>query len=482
MIALKEYASADATELASWIARGDVKAAEVLDAALRAIEALNPAANAVLQVLEDSARGTVQSGLPEGPFTGVPFLLKELVCHAAGVRCDMGSRLSQGYVPSNDTELMKRFRRAGLVLAGTTQSPELGYNPTTETTLFGPVHNPWKAGYSAGGSSGGSGAAVASGMVPIAHANDGGGSIRIPAACNGLVGLKPTRDRVPLGPDLGDALCGLAAELVVTRSVRDTAAALQAVAGPDIGAPGHVQAQTRSFSDEVGADPGQLRVSFTLASASPEPLDPECRRAVERTVETLEQLGHRCEERAPSYDWEEFLDRTHVIWTTFNAHNVEDLVGLMGRKASPDTLEAVTLACVQDGRRRSASELIGSMNYMNEFSRLVGAFFEDCDLFVTPTLAKEPVPHGVVNQNAAGMSAREWTEQVFNYCSFTPQFNSTGQPAISLPLHQSPSGLPIGVQLAGAFGNEALLLRVAAQLEEAMPWRERRPPHHGSTV
>lgn len=482
MISLKDYAAADATELASWVARGEVKPEELIDAALTAIERLNPQANAILQVLGERARSEVAAGLPDGPFRGVPFLLKELVCHAAGVRCDMGSRLSQGYVPANETELMTRFRNAGLVLVGTTQTPELGYNPTTETTLFGPVQNPWKAGHSAGGSSGGSGAAVAAGIVPIAHANDGGGSIRIPASCNGLVGLKPTRDRVPLGPDLGDALCGLAVELVVSRTVRDTALALDAVAGPDVGGPALIQGPARPYRDEMGADTGSLRVAWTKSHPGGGRIDPECARAVERSVAVLEDLGHRCEERAPVYGWDEFLDRTHVIWTAFNAANVDDLVALMGRTASAETLEAVTLAVVEDGRARSASELVHAMNYMNTFSRLMGRFFEDCDLFVTPTMAREPVPHGEVNQNAAQMSAREWTEQVFDYCAFTPQSNSTGQPALSLPLHQSPSGLPVGVQIVGPFGDESLLLRVASQLEEAMPWRDRRPPHHASVV
>ncbi len=482
MISLKDYAGADATELARWIEQGEARAEDVLDAALLAIERLNPKTNAVLQVLGERAREEIAKGLPAGPFRGVPFFLKELVCHAADVRCDMGSRLAQGYMPPNETELYARFRRAGLVLAGTTQTPEFGYNPTTETALFGPVDNPWKSGHSAGGSSGGSGAAVAAGMVPIAHANDGGGSIRIPAACNGLVGLKPTRDRVPLGPDVGDALCGLACELVVTRTVRDTALALDAVAGPDVGGPAWIQAPPRAYRDEVGADPGTLRVSWTAAHPGGGEIDPECARAVERTVAVLEDLGHRCEERAPRFEWQEFLDRTHVIWTTFNAAMVDDLAALMKREVSPETLEAVTLACVEDGRRRGAKELIQSMDYMNQFSRAMGRFFEACDVLVTPTLGREPVPHGEVNQNAAGMSAREWTEQVFGYCCFTPQSNSTGQPAISLPLHQSPSGLPVGVQLVGPFGDESLLLRLSAQLEEAMPWRDRRPPHHASVV
>ncbi len=436
----------------------------------------------MLQVLEERARSEIAAGLPEGPFRGVPFLLKELVCYAAGVGFSMGSRLAQGYVPKEETELFARFRRAGLVLAGTTQTPELGYNPTTETVLFGPVHNPWKSGHSAGGSSGGSAAAVAAGIVPMAHANDGGGSIRIPAACCGLVGLKPTRDRVPLGPTLGDALAGLACELVVSRTVRDTAAALDAVAGPDVGGPAQIQAPARPYREEVGADPGSLRVAWSTTHPGGGAIDPECVRAVEHTIATLEDAGHRCEERAPQFSWGEFLERTHVIWTTYNAENIEALSATMGRAASPETLEAVTLACAEDGRGRSATELIQSMNYNNEFSRIIGRFMEDCDVFITPTISREPVPHGEVNQNNPNQSAWEWTEQVFTYCCFTPQANATGQPAISLPLHQSPSGLPVGVQIAARFGDEATLLRLAAQLESALPWKDRVPPHHASVV
>jgi len=247
MISLKEYSSYDATGLADLVARKQVKPEELTAAALEAISKTNPKLNAVLQTLPEQARSEISAGLPQGPFTGVPSVIKELVLHAKGVRSDSGSRMAQGIVFDEDTELMARFRRAGLVLIGTTQTPELGYNPTTETVAFGPVHNPWNLNHSAGGSSGGSGAAVAAGIVPMAHANDGGGSIRIPASCNGLVGLKPTRDRIPTGPDYADPLCGLAIEFAVTRSVRDAAILLDAVAGPDVGAPSMCVAPSRPY-------------------------------------------------------------------------------------------------------------------------------------------------------------------------------------------------------------------------------------------
>jgi amidase len=481
MISLSDYSSYDGLGLADLVARKEVSPKELVEAAVEAIAKLNPKLNAVLQTLPELATAEIRDGLPAGPFTGVPFLIKEILLHAKNVRCDMGSKLAQGFIAPDDTELMARFRRAGLVLVGTTQTPELGYNPTTEATLFGPVHNPWNLGHSAGGSSGGSGAAVAAGIVPIAHASDGGGSIRIPASCNGLVGLKPTRDRVPTGPDYADPLCGLAGEFAVTRSVRDAAALLDAVAGPDVGAPGHPVPPGRPYRDEVGAAPGRLRIAWTATPASGEKIDPECVKAVHETVKLLENLGHTLIEDAPSYDWDLFLENVHVIWTTFTASAVDMLAAGFNRKPGLDNLEAVTLACYEDGKRYSAVDLLNAMAHGNMISRQVGAFFDRVDLLVTPTTARPPAPLGELDQNRAGMTAKEWTRQVFTYVPFTPLFNSTGQPAISLPLHWTPEGLPVGVQFAGRFGDESSLIRIASQLEQARPWSGKRPSIHART-
>ena len=480
MISLADYARYDGLGLAELVATRQVTAEELAAAALAAAEKVNPKLNAVLQTLADESSAEIRAGLPRGAFTGVPLLIKELVLHAKNVRCDMGCRLAQGFVAPADTELMARFRKAGLVLVGTTQTPELGYNPTTETVLFGPVRNPWNADRSAGGSSGGSGAAVAAGIVPIAHANDGGGSIRIPAACNGLVGVKPTRDRVPTGPDYADPLCGLAIEFAVTRTVRDAAALLDAVAGPDVGAPSHPVPPARPYRDEIGAKPRRLRIAWTTAPASGARIDPECVKAVEETVRTLEDLGHTLVEDAPQYDWDTFLRNVHVIWTAFTAIFVETLATGLGRKPGPDNLEAVTLACYEEGKRWRAVDLLNAMAYGNILSRAVGAFFEGVDVLVTPTIATPPAPLGEIDQNRKGMTPMEWTRQVFAYCPFTPLFNTTGQPAFSLPLHWSASGLPIGVQIAGRFGDEATLFRLAAELEEARPWKDKRPPTHAA--
>jgi amidase len=480
MISFDDYTSNDGLGLAELVARKEVKPEELVATALAAVEKVNPKLNAVLQTLAPQAEAEIRGGLPQGPFTGVPFLIKELVLHARNVRCDMGSRLAQGYVAAEDTELMARFRRAGLVLVGTTQTPELGYAPTTETTLFGPVHNPWDLTRGPGGSSGGSGAAVAAGIVPIAHANDGGGSIRIPASCNGLVGLKPSRDRIPAGPDFGDILCGLGCEFAVTRSVRDAAALLDAVAGADVGAPGHPVPPARPYREEVSTAPGRLRIAWTTTPASGAKIDPECEKAVHDTVRLLADLGHTLVEDSPRYDWDAFLDHVHVIWTAYTAASVDFVASAFGRKHGPDTLEAVTLACYEDGKRYTAVDLFNAMGHGNSLSRQAGAFFQGVDAFLSPTIARLPAPLGEFDQNRKGMTAMEWTRQIFTYVPFTALFNTTGQPAISLPLHWTAGGIPVGVQFAGRFGDEATLFRLAAQLEQARPWAGKRPPVHAA--
>ena len=478
MISLNDYSSYDGLGLAALVARKEVTAKELLEAALAGVAKVNPKINAVLQTLPEMAAAEIAARASTGPFAGVPFAIKELVLHAKNVRLDSGCRLAQGAVPEADTELMARFRRAGLVLMGTTQTPELGYNPTTETVLHGPVHNPWDLGRSAGGSSGGSGAAVAAGILPVAHANDGGGSIRIPASCNGLVGLKPTRDRTPTGPDYADPLCGLAIEFAVTRTVRDAAALLDAVAGADVGAPGLLAPPARPYANEVGSPTGKLRIAWSTTPASGEKIDPECVMAVHETVRTLEDLGHTLIEGGPQYDWDAFLENVHPIWAAFTALSVDIAAKTTGRKPSLDNLEAVTLACYEEGKRVTALELLYAQAHGNMLSRSVGAFFENVDVLVTPTIARPPVPLGELNQNQKGMSAMEWTRQVFAYCPFTPLFNTTGQPAISLPLYWTPAGLPIGVQIVGRFADEATLIRLGAQLEQARPWAKRKPPAH----
>ena len=475
MISVEEYASHDGLGLAELIKRGEVTATELRDVAITAIEAKNPALNAVLQVLTEESSKEIDQSLPEGPFTGVPFAIKEFVLHAAGVRLDLGSRIGEGSVLPHDTELMSRFRRSGLATVATTQTPEFGFCTTTEPVLHGPAHNPWKAGYTPGGSSGGSAAAVAAGIVPLAHANDGGGSIRVPASCCGLVGLKPSRDRIPSGPDVSDPLFGGATEFAVTKTVRDTAVLLDCVAGPDVGASGHPVPPARPFAEEVGAKPVPLRFAWTTTAPSGQEIDPECRRAVEKTVAALESLGHTGAESDPEYSWSQFLDSTGTIWATTLAGMIDGFGALNGRTPSPENLEAATWAAYQDGKKTSAEQLMAALAFNNTLSRSFGAFFEQHDVWVTPTISTRPVPHGTMNQNRTGITTAEWTEQVFGWCCFSPQLNNTGLPAISLPLHWSDDGLPVGVQIVGRFGAESTLIRLASQLEEAMSWHERLP-------
>ncbi|MGW7531232.1 amidase [Amycolatopsis sp. NPDC054798] len=471
---LDEYAALDATALAAVIASGEVTAEEVAALAIEAIVRVNPELNAV-------ADGPFQRPLDysrDGRFAGVPFAIKDLVLHAAGVPSRMGTRLlGKGVVPPEDTHLMERFRAAGLATLAVTTTPELGFNGNSEALAYGSTRNPWNVAHSAGGSSGGSAALVAAGALPIAHANDGGGSIRVPAACNGLVGLKPTRGRVPAGPGFADPLYGMGVELAVSRSVRDTAALLDEVAVSYPGDPYVLAPPARPWLDEVGAELGRLRIAVHTESWASSYVDPEVARAVEATAEVLEAAGHRVERATPVFEWESFLHANHVLWSGFLAGSVAGIEALTGVAASPENLERTTWACVEYGRSLSATELTAALGTMNVVSRAAGRFFTEYDLLLTPTVNTPALPLGCLDANA-DLAAAEWTRQLFDACSFTPLFNQIGAPAISLPLGQSSRGLPIGVQLGGPVCSESLLLRVAAFLEEAMPWASRRPTVH----
>jgi amidase len=470
---IDEYAALDATALAAVIASGEVTADEVAQVATEAINAVSEL-NAV-------CAGPFEKPLdhaPDGPLAGVPFAIKDLVLHAAGVPTRMGTRLlGEGITPPADTFLMERFRAAGLATMAVTTTPELGFNGNSEALAYGSTRNPWNPAHSAGGSSGGSGALVAAGAVPVAHANDGGGSIRIPAASNGLVGLKPGRGRVSVGPDAGDALFGMGCELAVTRTVRDTAALLDAVAGPCPGDPFVVAPPERPWSEEVGADPGRLRIAVHTESWAGSWVDPEVVRAVEEVAATLEAAGHHVDRATPVIDWDVVLETNLVLWTSFLAHAVAGLEAVTGRTAGPENLERTSWACVQHGRSLTALDVCTALDGANALSRSIGRFFGDHDLLLTPTMNTPALPLGQLDADA-DLTASEWTTRIFDACSFTSLFNQNGAPAISLPLGQSSQGLPIGVQLAGASSSEALLIRVAAQLEEAMPWSGRRPRIH----
>jgi amidase len=475
---LHEYAQFDGLKLADLVRSKEIKASELAELALQAIEKVNPELNAVIGLIIEGGDKVEDKNLPEGPFKGVPFLIKDLVVHAAGVPCDSGSRLFENVVLNYDTELMARFKKAGLVTIGRTNTPEFGLNVTTEPVLHGPSKNPWDTSRITGGSSGGSSAAVAARIVPWAHANDGGGSIRIPASCCGLVGLKPSRGRVSLGPDFAEAVLGLAIEHVVTRTVRDSAAMLDAINGAAVGDPYIIAQPTRSYLEEVSSPPGNLKIAFTTTGWDGSKSDPVCTEAVEETAKLLESLGHKVEEAAPQFDFESLLNAAVPAWTGWVAGAVEMARALLGREPSEDNLEATSWVCYQHGLNKvSGLDVLNALAVFNQTNRAVGAFMQEYDVILTPTLHAPPVELGYYNANDKSLDAKGWIDKLFyGFAMFTGLFNVTGQPAISLPLYESDAGLPIGLHFAGRFGDESTLLRLAGQLEQAKPWIDRKPP------
>lgn len=469
-----EFAFLDATAQAELVRRREVKAIELVDAAIERIERLNPALNAVVTPMYEQARMAVAGRLPEGPFTGVPFLLKDMVAAYGGVRMTLGSSFLHDFVPSRDSELVTRLKRAGLVIVGKTNTPELGLLPTTEPRLFGPSHNPWDLGRTTGGSSGGSAAAVAAGLVPMAHGNDGGGSIRIPASCCGLFGLKPTRARNPLGPGFGDLMSGLVVEHAVSRTVRDSAALLDATAGSDVGDPYWAPPPERPYLQEVGAAPGRLRIAFTTTAATDVPVHADCINAVRDAAALCADLGHEVVEAAPAIDGELVTRTFMTLWSAGSASTVEGAAFAVGRTPIQDQFEAATWAIYEMGQRRSAPTYLLALTRLQRIARDVASFFLEYDVWLTPTLAEPPVPLGTFDSPPD--NPLQGQSRAASFIPFTPICNATGQPAMSMPLFWNADGLPIGTHFVARFGDEATLFRLAAQLEAARPWANRRPP------
>ncbi|MGA9254962.1 MAG: amidase [Candidatus Sulfotelmatobacter sp.] len=468
-----ELAFLDATAQAELVRRKQLKPVELVDAAIARIERLNPALNAVITPMFELARAAAHGPLPDGPFRGVPFLLKDLLASYAGVRMASGSSFLKEFVPEHDSELVVRLKRAGLVIVGKTNTPELGILPTTEPSLFGPSRNPWVSGRITGGSSGGSAAAVATGMVPMAHANDGGGSIRIPASCCGLFGMKPTRGRNPLGPDFGDIMNGLVAEHAVTRSVRDSAGLLDATAGPDTGDPYCAPPPARPFLQEVGADPGKLRIAFTTTAPSGVPIHADCVCAVHEAANLCSDLGHSVNEAAPTVDAERLVNSFTAIWSVGCAEIIEGAAFLTGRKPAPDQFEELTWVLAQQGHAISGPAYLLAVNALQGIARQVARFFANYDIWLTPTLAEPPLPLG--SFDARPGNPLYGLQRAVAFVPFTPVCNATGQPAMSVPLFWNAEGLPVGTHFVGRFGEEATLFRLAAQLETARPWAARCP-------
>lgn len=470
----KELAVLDATAQAELVRKKEVKPIELVDAAIERIESVNPRINAVITPMYDEARAAANGELPDGPFTGVPFLLKDLLAAYAGVRMAAGSAFLKDFVPNHDCELVARYKRAGLIVVGKTNTPEYGILPTTEPALFGPSRNPWDTTRATGGSSGGSAAAVASGMVPFAHGNDGGGSIRIPASCCGLFGLKPTRARNPLGPAFGDMFSGFVAEHGLTRTVRDSAALLDATSGPDVGDPYWAPPPARPFLQEVGADPGKLRIAFTTAAPSRVEIHPDCIAAVNEAAQLCSGLGHEVVEAAPSLNGEMMAPMFMIIWSSGCAWMIDSAAKALGREPAADQFEPGTWALYRMGLAQTGVGYLTALAWIQAASREVARFMLDYDLWLTPTLGEPPLPLGSFASTAddpiAGM------KRAVTFVPFTPVCNMTGQPAMSVPLHWNNEGLPIGTHFVGRFGDEATLFRLAAQLEAARPWADRRPP------
>ncbi|MBA4538145.1 amidase [Bacillus aquiflavi] len=479
---IAEFAKYDGLGLAHLVKRNQVKPEELVTLSIHAIKQLNPDLNAVVSILEEEAMNEIKAGLSDGPFTGVPFLIKELVLHAANVPISMGSRLAEGTIFPVDSELMARFRKAGFVTVGTTTTPEFGYNAATEAVVYGPTRNPWNLNHSPGGSSGGSAAAVASGIVPVAHANDGGGSIRIPASCSGLIGLKPTRGRIPAGPYNSELLNGIAIEFGVTKTVRDTAHLLDAVSGPDIGCYGWPESPAKEYKQLIQKPVRPLKIAWMAEPVSGAPVDDDCLKALHKTVQLCEDLGHIVVEAAPKYDPEQLSLATLRIWTANIYNMIEGTAQMSGKTASNQNIEAAIWECYLYGKEMKASELLEAIDINAKISRMVGHFFADYDMLLSPTIATLPAKIGVLNANNLSIDAKQWTEQIFTYAPFTNLFNATGQPSISLPLQTSQNGLPIGMQFTGRFADEATLLQLATQLEEALPWKERKPEIHTSNI
>ncbi len=466
-----EYRSHDALGLAELIRCGSVSTAEVMAATLQRLDEVNPRVNAVTYLHHAALDAGMSTTPSPGPFAGVPYLIKDLHAPVRDMPLTHGSRLFAGQIHDFDSETVARLRRAGFVLIGRSNAPEFGMNISTEPRAFGATRNPWNLAHSAGGSSGGAAAAVASGMVPAAHATDSGGSIRIPASCNGLVGLKPTRGLLPFGPHRGDAAHGISHEHAVTRSVRDCAAILDATAGPDVGAPYFTQRPAEPFLDTIARDPGPLRIAYTVTDFNGRAVDPVCRTAVEQTARLLESLGHHIEQAAPQFDYDGLFDAVMTLMLTGLAANVDAREAQLGRAAREDELEPVTHAAVAHGRRVSGTVYASRFALINREVRRLGHFFGAYDVLLTPTLMAPPPKLGVMSTDTDDLDG--YIRRSFGFAPFTTCFNATGQPAISLPMYWSDDKLPIGVQLAAPFGDDARLLALAAQLERAAPWFDR---------
>lgn len=473
MTTFAEYEDYDGLGLAQLVRDRQVKPEELLDAAIARVESRNPVVNAVTMKLYDYGRQAIADGLPDGLFRGVPYLMKDLTSPIAGVRMTRGSTFFADTPPSpHDSEHVRRLKRTGLVIFGRTNTCELGLSLTCEPRLHGPTRNPWDPARISGGSSGGSAAAVGARMLPMAHASDGFGSIRVPAACCGLVGVKPTRARNSFAPFAGEGLGGVSTEHALTLSVRDSAALLDATCGYVPGDPFTAPTPVRPYLQEVATPPGTLRIAWTDKAPNGASIDPECLRLLEDTVRLCGELGHRVEQRDPT------IDREAVVATFLTLASVNTVVNLAGhpagRRASEREVERVTWLTAKMGEKVSGADYVRAVQTEHKLGRQMAAFHADWDVLLTPGLAVPPVELGWLDMMMEDVDA--YWRRVFEFSPFTVWFNLSGQPAIMLPLGRSRTGLPLAVQCVARFGDEATLFRLASQLEAARPWFGRKPP------
>lgn len=473
MLTRDEWEARDALDLADLVRRGEVTAREIAATAIARIEALNPIVNAVTHRVYTQALAELDQMPADAPFRGVPYLLKDLHATARGMPLTSGSRLFAGDVGTFDSTLVARLRRAGFMLLGRTNSPEFGLNVSTEPRAFGATRNPWALDRSAGGSSGGSAAAVASGMLPAAHATDSGGSIRIPAAACGLVGLKPTRGLNPAGPHRAEANNGISYENLVSRTVRDTAAILDVTAGPDAGAPYIAPKPAEGFLKSLDAPQSRLRVAVLTTGWDGEAIGADCVAGVNMTARLLRDMGHDVDAARPSFDAAALRGAMFTVLFANMAAATTAYERQRGRPAGPDDLEPLSHAGLARGRATDLDRYLAALAVINREVRRLAAFFDDWDILVTPTMAVSPPPLGQLSTDTTDVDG--YLDRLFAVAPFTIPFNATGQPAISLPVHHGAAGLPVGTQLAGRFGEDATLLRLAAGLEGASGWTRRRP-------
>jgi amidase len=472
MTDFKEFGDFDAIGLAELVRKGDVSPTELLDEALARLNAIDPQINAVPIRHDDFARRQIEAGLPDGPFRGVPFLLKDLTL-LKGTHTRFGSRAYESFVADHSNTLVERHLAAGFTIIGKTNSPEFGLNFSTEPLVHGPTRNPWNPRHSSGGSSGGAAAAVAARILPVVHATDGGGSIRVPSSCCGVFGLKPTRGRVPIGPDRLEGWAGMSHAHAISLTVRDSAAMLDATAGAERGAPYAAPEAQRPFLQEIAREPGRLRIVFTDRRPDGSAIDDEVAAAVRATAALLEGLGHRVEQGAPRLSLDAGTANRTIIGVN-TAMMLRQRAVELGRTIGSDDVEFVTSAMRGIGEQSSGVDYLAAVAAMHRVGVDLAAFFERCDVFLAPTLCMPPLELGqldTMSQDVAAMIGL-----IGRYVPAPALFNMSGQPSMSVPLAWSASGLPLGMMFSAAFGEDATLLRLAAQLEQARPWRDKKPP------